>query len=112
MVNIVDDEFAAGKWLPPFAAAIGAPTPPMGEHGGEQGASNWKAGGLGWNRCTRPGAKGSRRLSIEFSKQQKQGFVMNRNIEVRSIEELADIGACHAVMMELRPHMKDADLLV
>ena len=36
---------------------------------------------------------------------------MNRNIEIRSIEEPADIGACHAVMMELRPHVKDADHL-
>ena len=37
---------------------------------------------------------------------------MDRKIEVRSIETLADIGACHAVMMELRPHMKDADAFI
>jgi nucleoside-diphosphate-sugar epimerase len=49
VVNIVDDEPAAGtEWLPHFAAAIGAPPPPMGEHGGEQGASNRKARQLGW----------------------------------------------------------------
>ena len=49
VVNIVDDEPAAGtEWLPRFAAAIGAPLPPMGEHGGEQGASNRKARQLGW----------------------------------------------------------------
>ena len=50
VVNIVDDEPAAGtEWLPHFAMAIGAPPPPVGEHGGEQGASNWKARReLGW----------------------------------------------------------------
>jgi nucleoside-diphosphate-sugar epimerase len=50
VVNIVDDEPAAGtEWLPHFAAAIGAPSPPMGEQGGEQGASNRKARQeLGW----------------------------------------------------------------
>jgi nucleoside-diphosphate-sugar epimerase len=50
VVNIVDDEPAAGtEWLPYFATAIGAPPPPMGEHGGEQGASNRKARqALGW----------------------------------------------------------------
>jgi nucleoside-diphosphate-sugar epimerase len=44
VVNIVDDEPAAGtEWLPHFATAIGA-RPPVGEHsGGEQGASNRKA---------------------------------------------------------------------
>ena len=34
---------------------------------------------------------------------------MKRNIAIRGIEEPADIGACHAVMMELRPHMKDTE---
>jgi nucleoside-diphosphate-sugar epimerase len=51
VVNIVDDEPAAGtEWLPQFAAAIGAPPPPTSEHsGGEQGASNRKARQkLGW----------------------------------------------------------------
>lgn len=51
VVNIVDDEPAAGtEWLPQFAAAIGAPPPPIGEHGGhEQGVSNRKARQeLGW----------------------------------------------------------------
>lgn len=33
---------------------------------------------------------------------------MSRDIEIRSIEQPEDIGACHAVMMELRPHLKDA----
>ena len=33
---------------------------------------------------------------------------MGRDIELRSVEQLAEIGACHAVMMELRPHLKDA----
>jgi nucleoside-diphosphate-sugar epimerase len=49
--NIVDDEPAAGtEWLPRFAAAIGAPSPPMAAHGGgERGASNRKARQeLGW----------------------------------------------------------------
>jgi nucleoside-diphosphate-sugar epimerase len=49
--NIVDDEPAAGtEWLPNFAAALGAPAPPMAEHGGgERGASNRKARQeLGW----------------------------------------------------------------
>ena len=51
VVNIVDDEPAAGtEWLPHFAMAIGAPPPPMGETGGhEQGVSNRKARKqLGW----------------------------------------------------------------
>ena len=51
VVNIVDDEPAAGtEWLPQFAAAIGAPPPPIGEQGGhEQGVSNRKARQeLGW----------------------------------------------------------------
>lgn len=50
VVNIVDDEPAAGtEWLPLFATAIGAPPPPMGENGGEQGVSNRKARQeLGW----------------------------------------------------------------
>ena len=33
---------------------------------------------------------------------------MGRDIELRSVEQLAEIGACHSVMMELRPHLKDA----
>lgn len=51
VVNIVDDEPAAGtQWLPQFAAAIGGPPPPIGEHDGhEQGVSNRKARQeLGW----------------------------------------------------------------
>jgi nucleoside-diphosphate-sugar epimerase len=50
VVNIADDEPAAGtEWLPRFAAAIGAPPPPRGEPGGERGASNRKARQeLGW----------------------------------------------------------------
>ena len=37
---------------------------------------------------------------------------MNRDIEIRSIEQPADIAACHAVILELRPHLKDADAFV
>jgi GNAT superfamily N-acetyltransferase len=37
---------------------------------------------------------------------------MGQDIEVRSIEQLADIGACYAVMLELRPHLKDADSFI
>ena len=52
VVNIVDDEPAAGtQWLPHFAAIIGAPPPPLGEPGGgnERGASNRRARlHLGW----------------------------------------------------------------
>jgi nucleoside-diphosphate-sugar epimerase len=48
--NIADDEPAAGtEWLPQFAAAIGAPPPPMDAHGSERGVSNKKARHeLGW----------------------------------------------------------------
>ena len=52
VVNIVDDDPAAGtQWLPHFAAIIGAPPPPLGEPGGgnERGASNRRARlHLGW----------------------------------------------------------------
>ena len=59
VVDIVDDEPAAGtEWLPRFAAAIGAPLPPMGEHGGGEALQSDGAHSC-WNRCTRPGAKGS-----------------------------------------------------
>lgn len=37
---------------------------------------------------------------------------MRPDIEVRSIEQFADIGACHAVMLELRPHLKDIDSFI
>jgi nucleoside-diphosphate-sugar epimerase len=51
-VNVVDDEPAPGtSWLPVFAAAVGAPPPPIGEGAerGERGASNAKARQvLGW----------------------------------------------------------------
>jgi GNAT superfamily N-acetyltransferase len=40
------------------------------------------------------------------------GVIMKPDVEVRSIEQPADIGACHAVMLELRPHLKDADSFV
>lgn len=48
--NIADDEPVAGtEWLPRFAAAIGAPPPPMDAHGIERGVSNKKARHeLGW----------------------------------------------------------------
>ena len=37
---------------------------------------------------------------------------MSRDIEIRSIEQSADIGACYAVMLELRPHLKDVDSFI
>jgi GNAT superfamily N-acetyltransferase len=37
---------------------------------------------------------------------------MKRDIEVGSVEQLADIGACHAVMMALRPHLTDTDSFI
>jgi GNAT superfamily N-acetyltransferase len=37
---------------------------------------------------------------------------MNRDVEIRSIELPADIRACHPVMMELRPHLKDVESFV
>jgi ribosomal protein S18 acetylase RimI-like enzyme len=37
---------------------------------------------------------------------------MGRDIEVRGVERLADIGACHAVLLELRPHLKDTDSFI
>jgi GNAT superfamily N-acetyltransferase len=37
---------------------------------------------------------------------------MRLDIEIRSVEQLADIDACHAVMLELRPHLKDADSFI
>ena len=33
-------------------------------------------------------------------------MTMGQYVEVRSIEQLIDISACHAVLMELRPHLK------
>jgi nucleoside-diphosphate-sugar epimerase len=52
IVNVVDDEPAAGtEWLPVYAAAIGAMPPPIqcGRQRGERGASNAKARReLGW----------------------------------------------------------------
>lgn len=51
-VNVVDDEPAPGTaWLPVYAAAIGAPPPPVrrGSERGERGAANVKARQeLGW----------------------------------------------------------------
>jgi nucleoside-diphosphate-sugar epimerase len=53
VVNVVDDEPAPGRaWLPVYAAALGAPEPPVrsGSDRGERGASNAKARlELGWN---------------------------------------------------------------
>jgi GNAT superfamily N-acetyltransferase len=37
---------------------------------------------------------------------------MSRDIEIKSAEKPADIGACHAVMRELRPHLKDVDSFI
>jgi GNAT superfamily N-acetyltransferase len=37
---------------------------------------------------------------------------MRQDIEVRSVERPTDIGACHAVMLELRPHLKDAESFI
>ena len=70
VVNIVDDEPAAGtEWLPHFAAAIGAPAPPMAERMAAASAAP-RIGRPGMNsdgnRCTRPGVQvpdGSRRRS-------------------------------------------------
>ena len=39
-------------------------------------------------------------------------MTMGRYVEVRSIEQLTDIRACHAVVMELRPHLTDTDSFV
>jgi len=41
-----------------------------------------------------------------------KGLSMDRNFEVRDIEKLSEIGACHAIMKELRPHLKDVDSFV
>ena len=35
-----------------------------------------------------------------------------RDIEISNVEQPADIGASHAVMLELRPHVKDADSFI
>jgi GNAT superfamily N-acetyltransferase len=37
---------------------------------------------------------------------------VGRDIEIGNIEQLANIGACHAVMLELRPHLKNADSFI
>jgi ribosomal protein S18 acetylase RimI-like enzyme len=37
---------------------------------------------------------------------------MSRDIELGSIERQADVAACHPVMMELRPHLNDADSFI
>ncbi len=37
---------------------------------------------------------------------------MGQEIETGSIEQIADVGACHAVMLQLRPHLKDADSFI
>ncbi len=37
---------------------------------------------------------------------------MGREIETKNIEQLADVGACHAVMLQLRPHLEDADSFI
>ncbi len=37
---------------------------------------------------------------------------MRPDIEIRNIEQFADIGACHAVMLELRPHLQDVDSFI
>jgi nucleoside-diphosphate-sugar epimerase len=62
LVNIVDDEPASGKeWLPVFAAAVGAPPPPVkaGSERGERGASNAKARReLGWQPLYPPWREG------------------------------------------------------
>ncbi|GAB7527275.1 GNAT family N-acetyltransferase [Paraburkholderia sp. 2C] len=34
---------------------------------------------------------------------------MSQEIDIRIIEQAADIAACYEVMAELRPHLKDAD---
>ena len=37
---------------------------------------------------------------------------MRQDIKIRTIEQQADIGACHAVMLELRPHLEDVDSFI
>lgn len=37
---------------------------------------------------------------------------MSRDIEIRHVEQLAGIGECHAVMMELRPNLPDKDSFI
>ena len=34
---------------------------------------------------------------------------MTTSLELKTIEQIPDIAACHAIMMELRPHLTDAD---
>jgi nucleoside-diphosphate-sugar epimerase len=51
VLNIVDDEPAAGtEWLPLYAELVGAPPPPVqaGAQGWERGESNARARALGW----------------------------------------------------------------
>jgi GNAT superfamily N-acetyltransferase len=38
--------------------------------------------------------------------------VMRRDIEIRHVEQLAEIGECHAVMMELRPNLPDVEAFI
>jgi hypothetical protein len=54
VVNVVDDEPAAGTaWLPLYAQLVGAPPPPVRHtrEGWERGAANAKARRLGWTPC-------------------------------------------------------------
>jgi GNAT superfamily N-acetyltransferase len=37
---------------------------------------------------------------------------MDPEIETGNIEQLADVGACHSVILQLRPHLKDADSFI
>jgi GNAT superfamily N-acetyltransferase len=37
---------------------------------------------------------------------------MSHQIDIRTVEQAADIAACHDVMAELRPHLKDVDSFV
>lgn len=41
-----------------------------------------------------------------------EGRAMDRQIKIRNVEQVADIGACYAVMLELRPHLKDAESFI
>ena len=37
---------------------------------------------------------------------------MEREIKIENIEQVADIGTCHAVMSQLRPDLQDADSFI
>jgi GNAT superfamily N-acetyltransferase len=56
-----------------------------------------KYGAVDWRRC--------RNLN-------QKGQVMGRDVEIRHVEQLAEIGECFAVMAELRPNLQDVDSFI